>query len=348
MLKTGIFVIRGAVACLLSAVTVFTVGAFSGKSQRSVTITDGQTVQTVETAFTTAEDILNQVNAPLGDTDRAELTLTATGGELNVERAFSVFVTYGNEPTQQIKTYPCTVAEALATLNIQLDEYDICNYKAQDRLTAEAYIDIVDIEYVTETTEETLPYTTTVEYSGSLESGNTSKTAGSEGKKTVTVSKRYENGVLKETEVLSETVTKAAVNAKTVVGTKNGRTSENTACISTLKPTNPILLNENGVPQQYKKCLTFEATAYTASAGAVCSTGVKPQPGRIAVNPKIIPYGTKMYIVSADGKYTYGYAIASDTGGFARKNPYAVDLYMSTVSACRQFGRRNVKIYVLE
>ena len=102
------------------------------------------------------------------------------------------------------------------------------------------------------------------------------------------------------------------------------------------------------VPLKFKKCLTFEGTAYTASSGARCSTGVKPQPGRIAVNPKVIPYGTKMYIVSADGKYNYGYAIASDTGGFARKNPYAVDLYMSTEAACRQFGRRNVKIYILE
>jgi 3D (Asp-Asp-Asp) domain-containing protein len=55
-----------------------------------------------------------------------------------------------------------------------------------------------------------------------------------------------------------------------------------------------------------------------------------------------------MYIVSADGKYTYGYAIAADTGGFAKRNPYMVDLYFNTESACINFGIRNVKIYVLE
>ena len=73
-----------------------------------------------------------------------------------------------------------------------------------------------------------------------------------------------------------------------------------------------------------------------------------PQPGYIAVNPTVIPYGTKMYIKTADGSVIYGYAVAADTGGFIKKYPNGVDLFMSTESACRSFGVRNVEIYILE
>ncbi len=71
-------------------------------------------------------------------------------------------------------------------------------------------------------------------------------------------------------------------------------------------------------------------------------------PGRVAVDPDQIPYGTKLYIVSSDGRYVYGYAVAADTGGFVwNGSGTTVDLYMNTYSECMSFGRRTVEIYVL-
>ena len=62
-----------------------------------------------------------------------------------------------------------------------------------------------------------------------------------------------------------------------------------------------------------------------------------------AVNPKLIPYGTRLYIPG------YGYAVAEDTGGFVKKYPTGIDVYMSSDSACRQWGRkRNVTVYILK
>jgi len=116
--------------------------------------------------------------------------------------------------------------------------------------------------------------------------------------------------------------------------------------ISTLTPDIDIVLDENGIPVNYKKATRVQATAYTYT-GNRCSTGVNPQPGYIAVNPNVIPYGTKMYIVSADGKYVYGYAIAADTGGFIKSRPTNVDLFFDTQAACKYFGRRDVIIYFL-
>ena len=68
----------------------------------------------------------------------------------------------------------------------------------------------------------------------------------------------------------------------------------------------------------------------------------------MAVNPKVIPYGTKLWITSADGKMVYGYAIAADTGGALLNGRVLVDLFMDTNAECKAFGRRNMNVYILE
>ena len=134
------------------------------------------------------------------------------------------------------------------------------------------------------------------------------------------------------------------LSAMNVVGDVN--VSYGGGVISTLVPENEIALDANGLPVHYTSVVKVQATAYTYT-GNRCSTGVNPEPGYIAVNPKVIPYGTKMYIVSADGRYNYGYAIAADTGGFISKRPTNVDLFMTTQAACVAFGRRDVYIYFI-
>lgn len=161
---------------------------------------------------------------------------------------------------------------------------------------------------------------------------------------TVVDSETYVDIVLapkKETQVKQNTV---SVSASTNVSVSKPVSSKST--ISTLTPDIDIELDENGIPVNYKKATRVQATAYTYT-GNRCATGVKPQPGYIAVNPKVIPYGTKMYIVSADGKYVYGYAIAADTGGFIKSRPTNVDLFLETQAACKYFGRRDIIIYFL-
>ena len=78
----------------------------------------------------------------------------------------------------------------------------------------------------------------------------------------------------------------------------------------------------------------------------VTSTGMPMGYGVIAVDPTVIPYGTKMYIESADGKYIYGYAIAGDCGGAIKGK--RVDLFYWSKAQCNEFGRRAVNIYFLD
>lgn len=360
MSTTKINVVKCLAALILSLVMATMLVAYAAaESSMRVTIVDGDTTTKITTHCTTAEEILQDAGLPLEAGDQAELTVKDGKAELNVTRAFPVFITTGND-TVMLKMCEGTVAEALQKAEITLGKYDICNLEQDHLLTKESYIDIVAVEYVTVSYEETIPYTTKVTYSSSLAKGEKKVSGGVNGVRAVTVKQRIENGVIVGSEVVSTSVTREAVAKTTVIGTKKkatatkkvsstatGKTKTLKNTISTLAVPSSLELDKNGIPTSYKKVMTFNATAYTDSSGNKCASGVTPQTGYIAVNPNIIPYGTKMYIVSKDGKYVYGYAIAADTGGFAKKNPYAVDLFFNTKSECRSFGRRDVVIYFL-
>ena len=101
-----------------------------------------------------------------------------------------------------------------------------------------------------------------------------------------------------------------------------------------------------GDTYSFSQTLTLEATAYTAGPGALCSTGRLARVGVVAVDPKYIPYGTEMFIMSADGSFVYGMAIAGDCGGAI--DNYDVDLYMNSRRTCLTFGRQDVVAYIIE
>ena len=128
-------------------------------------------------------------------------------------------------------------------------------------------------------------------------------------------------------------------------------TGQYTSCvpgqvISQMVPPSSLTFDENGVPENYLYCIEGKSTAYYG--GYMTATGSATRPGVVAVDPREIPYGTEMWIVSADGRYVYGFARAEDTGGFIYWPKGAtVDLYMNTYADCCVWGWRGVKIYVL-
>ena len=98
----------------------------------------------------------------------------------------------------------------------------------------------------------------------------------------------------------------------------------------------------------YTDTATIRATAYThtdAGCDFVTATGTTVHWGTVAVDPRYIPYGTRMFIVSNDGEYVYGIAVAEDCGGDIKGD--RMDLYMPTYQQCMEFGRRNCTLYFL-
>ena len=166
--------------------------------------------------------------------------------------------------------------------------------------------------------------------------------------KTVVYKDKVVNGEVVESTFVSETITKNPVTQITTEGTAvkgNSKIEKNGAPISELTLPTKYSIGADNIPTNFKYKITGRAAAYCQPGGKT-ATGKAVMPGRIAVDPKQIPYGTEMWIVSNDG-VVYGYAVAEDTGGFVKKGYYTVDLYMNSVSQCRQWGDRGVTIYVL-
>ena len=88
-----------------------------------------------------------------------------------------------------------------------------------------------------------------------------------------------------------------------------------------------------------KKTLKVKAYAYTG--GGYTFTGTKAKYGTLDVDPKVIPYGTKVYIKELDKVFT-----AEDCGGGIKGN--TIDIYMNTQSACKSWGVRNITLEILK
>ena len=145
-------------------------------------------------------------------------------------------------------------------------------------------------------------------------------------------------------QLISEQVTKLPVDRIIQVGTKDPQPSDFENLLATETDT-------SAPDFTYLKKLSMSATAYTcdyASTGkrpgdkgfGVTRSGLLVRRGLVAVDPRVIPLGTKLYIEG------YGYAIAADTGSAVKG--LHVDLYFETRDACLDYGRRTVDVYVLE
>lgn len=97
----------------------------------------------------------------------------------------------------------------------------------------------------------------------------------------------------------------------------------------------------------WSRVMNANCTAYSSSGGRGAS-GLGLYYGTVAVNPNVIPYGTRMWIESADGSYVYGWAIATDTGIAMMASNNAVDLYFETYGESVQFGRRWLNVYIFD
>ncbi len=101
-----------------------------------------------------------------------------------------------------------------------------------------------------------------------------------------------------------------------------------------------------GKEVSYAKKMTGTCTAYCIPGGTT-SVGLTAVRGVIAVDPEIIPYGTRMYVTSPDGSVVYGYGVAGDTGGACLAGDIIADLCYDTIDECSIIGRREMVLYLL-
>ena len=299
---------------------------------RTVKLYYGDTVaEAVENSgFTLGENDVLSVDAD---------TVLREDAEVSITRYYHVTLAHdGEEQTLLVKEGD--VASALEAANLTLGEEDYTDAPLDQALTEGLVVTVSRVTYEETQETEAVAYSTKEEKTDSLYEGETKvKTEGVEGERTIVYRNKMVNGKVVETEEISNEVTTEPVDKVVLVGTK--KKPSGYASISS----DGTLIDHNGNKVSYKKAFTGRCTAYTG--GGWTATGRPAQYGNIAVNPDVIPYGSKLYICSPDGSIVYGYAIAADTGGFASQGYIMADLYFDTYAECANFGVRNMTIYVL-
>lgn len=352
MSKTADFIRSRKGASILLASATLVSSIFISSNLSAVNVTDGnETHQVISSKRKSSVEIINQAGFALSDNDVYSVNNTDSSVKaIKIFRAFDLTVVDGGEK-KTVSAVSGTVEEALLNAGIELpDSDDVVSVDLQAEAEEDMVVKIDRVKYVKETTTKKISFKTVTKNDSTLASGKTKVSVeGVDGSKDVTTTKKYVNGKLVDTKV-TEKVTKKAVDKVVLKGTKKAATTSKTTTNNAKATVNTDskTLTINGKSVSYSKVLTGSGTAYTAPRGSLTSTGQTVAVGRVAVNPRVIPYGTRLYITTVDGSYTYGYAVAADTGGALRNGSAIVDLFYNTERECVNFGRRQVKIYILD
>lgn len=273
-----------------------------------------------------------------------------------------------------------TVEDALNGTGIELGKHDIVTPDLDTTLTDNMVITVQRVEYVKLTTAKAIPADTEYVEDDTLPLGESAViTEGYEGRLERKYLVKRVDGEIVKSKLLSEEIVYEPVNTVIANGTYEedislyddaeddtysadaaddgsaeetqpytgeGTPASEVSAVSQFDVPADLILDENNVPINYTQALHGRSCAYTANEGALMSTGKAVAQGYVAVNPDIIPYGTRMYIVADDGE-VYGYAIAADTGGSVGRNDILVDLFMWSYDECIQWGSKDVTIYIL-
>lgn len=320
------------IAILASFLIVFTGMAKAYEvSATSINLKDNNNSYKIKTTAKTVEEFLVEEEISLNELDTMNVNYSdelKNQMEIVIKRAFFVNVSVDGKDAKQVKTN----ADSVGKLVSELKEKDKAEYILEgasyaDKLEPNMQIKLNSVKEVTEIRKDEIPYETVVVENNELEVGTERvKTEGSEGVRETEVKTVYVGGKVSSITDGESKVTKEAVNKVIEKGTKEP------------EPVVPTIQTNKGSFTVVKE-LSMRATAYTET-GNITASGMRAAVGVVAVDPKVIPLGTKLYIEG------YGYAIAGDTGGAIKNN--RIDLYFNTERECVNYGVKNgVKVYIL-
>ena len=327
-----------ALTCLM-AVTVF--------AETTYMIHDGDRKVIHKTAETEPAIVLDEAGLELGEGD---LITTQEGfgtATITIRRAAEVTINHYGETITATGYEDETLADVLERLELTWNEGDTLSQDLDTQVFDGLNVTISTIVVDQQTYTVAVPFETVYVDDDNMEKGFTKvKTQGVDGEMVCTASVTYTNGVETTREVLSEEVSREAVDQVIARGTGKNVKKYTNAAMPVIGDGTITLAS--GEVLTFTKSMTFKATAYThtdAGCDTITATGTTVHWGTVAVDPRVIPYGTRMFIVSNDGAYVYGIGTAEDCGGAIKGN--RLDLYFPTNSDCVTFGVRNCTVYFI-
>lgn len=315
-------------------------------ARNTYVITDGDRVLVHTTATTDPKVVLNEAGLALGEDDTYTTQAGLGVSEITIQRSYTVTIdNCGN--VLEVNSTGETVEELLnrlsifssngANVSVPLDSrtYDGMQIKISSSVNSEEVYTI------------SIPHEVTYCYDDSIPEGEeVILTKGVDGQMSCTARVVYSDGVELSRELLDESIVQQPVTEVIAVGT--GSAAKAPLAADAIEIGEDYILLPSGERLPYSGTIHVEATAYThtdAGCDFYTSTGTYVEIGTVAVDPRLIPYGTRMFIISDDGEYVYGLSTAEDCGGDIKNQ--RIDLYFPTYDDCIQFGRRDCTIYVI-
>lgn len=308
---------------------------------KHITIDDGSgELKTAVTMKGTVSSILAEQNIELRQGDVVTPSLNAEvirDQQISIQRAVRVNMNIDGVPTTYYSVSP-TVGEFLSEIGITVGEHDNFNANMQDELISGLNLNLGRVNEYYYTVDETIPYSVKETTTYSLPKGEYNVIQqGQEG----TIQKqyviKYENGVKVSEEFVGETVTQQPVEEVRETGMLDVvQTSAGSIAVRSV-----LYMQATGYDIGYESCGKWPGDPLYG----ITATGIRACYGIVAVDPRVIPLCSKLFIQTTDGSFTYGYALAADTGGAIKGN--RIDLCFDSRQDALNFGRRNVVVYVL-
>lgn len=311
--------------------------------KKEVVINDNGNQMVVKTMRSTVGEVLAQNGIKVEPYDYISVNLDKelqklAKNEVYIKRAvpINIFVD-GREKTYM--TYKDTVKEALENAALTLNSSDRLEGAApEEPIVKDMSFKIVRVEEEVVGEKSAIPFEVVKRDNNKLDKG-TEKVVkeGRDGILEKSFKVVFEDGKEVARQLINETIVLNPINKLIDIGTVS------------------VFKTSRGETVRYRKVLDMRATAYTASfkdtgknpgdpGFGITYTGMQARVGVIAVDPKVIPLKSRLY-VECIGRNDYGFAIAGDTGGAIKGNK--IDLYFDDQKTVDAWGIKNVRVYLL-
>lgn len=331
-------------AILLAVVCMVGTLSQTAQAENTYVITDGDAVTVHTTYASDPAKVLEEAGVNLSAEDIYTTESVDGVSEIKIQRLQKITVNYGEE-TVETTSYGESLKALFVRMGIVVDDSVDVSLPLDTETFDGMQVRVDRKGQHTESYTVEIPFEVTYCEDPTLPLGEEKVlAAGKPGQMICTADVSYVNGQEVSRNVYQQTVTVEPVTQVVAVGTGEmvGKTND--------KPIigDGVIVLPSGEILTYNRKDKFLATAYTHTddgCDEYTANGARVKWGVVAIDPSVVPYGTRMFIVTNDGEYIYGLSTAEDCGtGIVGKR---VDLYMPTYDECMQFGARNCTIYFL-
>lgn len=330
------------IAAIIPAVVLsLSITGFVWAKKQVTIVVDGR-IEHVRTASSDVSGLLSQTHITLADGDVVtprDNTEVTDGMIVVVRHAVPVTVVLG-EQVIDVRVVGTTVSDALVAAGADPTVDPTVTPSLDTKLVAGMRITAAD-SFARVTTEEiAVPFETESHPDASLPKGTVRVImSGAEGTRLRISRVMVEQGVESTPVVTAEKLVSAPVKQVVAVGTA-----------PVIRPTRQLAVARARTARQVAKEPTagrrirLNSTAYSGiepgAGGPGTATGHKAERGVVAVDPDVIPLGTRLYIPG------YGYAIAYDTGGDIKGK--RIDLCFDSMAEVNAWGVRPIVAIILD